>query len=530
MSEVRSSELDTGLSSSGGLAERDTAVSVPREVRAFHALEERCGLDDDTLRRFRDRFQFPDRVRVRLPNEEERACHFFPGEVCFYESAFVCGLRFPVHPVVMELLDQFGIAPGQLMPNSWRILVSCMGIWLAALDGDMLRVDEFNYLYRLKASKEHGYYELVPWERSTRIVKKLPSSFRYWKSRFFFVSGDDFETPSGEVWGDLPRLHRRWGTPTLASVQFRKKGRACHREEQFGASYFSASPVASGVVTTRTASPTTSLEEIEVTPASKRSRLTEKEKEKEKSVPRPSTLWTDERLAVDRAHEVVTAADLKVLSGVPFNDVAARHVHKLVQVLGESMHIASEYLTQETKVASLTSRMETLEAENSTLRKNLIESMGESASLKEKLKTLEDELRVERQLTLEKDEQLISTKESLKTIAARSIEAFQTTEEYSTVLFSWYFKGFELLRRFLLKHPSGVDMEKLDLEEVNQEMAADELANLLPSCLLPVRMLLLMTLQLLTTPQLTMVLPMPDLILRKTFVVEISHPLFFVYY
>ncbi|XP_065618382.1 uncharacterized protein LOC111988047 [Quercus suber] len=239
----------------------------------------------------------------------------------------------------------------------------------------------------------------------------------------------------------------------------------------------SASPVASGVATTRTASPTTSLEEIEVTPASKRPRLSEKEKEKEKSVPRPSTLWTDERLAVDRAHEVVTAADLKVLSGVPFNDVAARHVHKLVQVLGESMHIASEYLTQETKVASLTSRMETLEAKNSTLRKNLIESMGESASLKEKLKTLEDELRVERQLTLEKDEQLISTKESLKTIAARSIEAFQTTEEYSTVLFSWYFKGFELLRRYLLKHPSGVDMEKLDLEEVDQEMAADEAGN-----------------------------------------------------
>ena len=99
----------------------------------------------------------------------------------------------------MELLDRFGIAPGQLMPNSWRIVVSCMGIWLAAMDGDMLKVDELVYLYRLKASKEHGYYELVPWERRTRIVKGLPSSFRYWKSKFFFVSGDDFETPSGEV-------------------------------------------------------------------------------------------------------------------------------------------------------------------------------------------------------------------------------------------------------------------------------------------------------------------------------------------
>ena len=42
------------------------------------------------------------------------------------------------------------------------------------------------------------------------------------------------------------------------------------------------------------------------------------------------------------------------------------------------------------------------------------------------------------------------------------------------MLFSWYFKGFELLRQYLVKHPSGVDMTKLDLEEVDQEMAADE--------------------------------------------------------
>ena len=56
-----------------------------------------------------------------------------------------------------------------------------MGIWLATMDGDMIRVDELVYLYCLKASKEHGYYELVPWER-TRIIWDLPSSFRYWKS------------------------------------------------------------------------------------------------------------------------------------------------------------------------------------------------------------------------------------------------------------------------------------------------------------------------------------------------------------
>ena len=125
-------------------------------------------------------------------------------------------------------------------------------------------------------------------------------------------------------------------------------------------------------------------------------------------------------------------------------------------------------------MASLTSKMEAMEAETSKLKQSLIESMGEANTLKEKVKALSDDLRAERQLTLEKDEQLLGVKESLKTIASRSVEAFQTTDEYNSVLFSWYFKGFELLRRYLVKHPSGVDMAKLDLEEVDQEMAADE--------------------------------------------------------
>ena len=154
-----------------------------------------CGLDANTIAKFKDRFQFPERVRVRRPNDEDRACHFFPGEICFYEAAFSCGLRFLVHPFIMKLLNHFGITPGQLMPNSWRIVVNCMEIWLAAI-GDMIKVGELIHMYHLKESKEYRYYELVPWGRKTRIVKGLPSSFRYWQLRFFFVSGDDFETPS----------------------------------------------------------------------------------------------------------------------------------------------------------------------------------------------------------------------------------------------------------------------------------------------------------------------------------------------
>ena len=88
-------------------------------------------------------------------------------------------------------------------------------------------------------------------------------------------------------------------------------------------------------------------------------------------------------------------------------------------------------------MASLTSRMEALESKNSTLKKKLIDSIGEATTLKEKVKTLSDDLRAEHQLTLENDKQLLGSKEKLKAIATRFVEAFQQTDEYNTVLFSW---------------------------------------------------------------------------------------------
>ena len=122
------------------------------------------------------------------------------------------------------------------------------------------------------------------------------------------------------------------------------------------------------------------------------------------------------------------------------------------------------------------SQMEALEKENSTLKKKPIDSMDKANTLKEKNMTLSDDLKTERQLMLEKDDQLLAAKDQLKTIAARSVEAFQQTDEYNTVLFNWYFKGFELLRRYLIKHSTRVDLQNLNLKEVDQEMAIDEAA------------------------------------------------------
>ena len=64
----------------------------------------------------------------------------------------------------------------------------------------------------------------------------------------------------------------------------------------------------------------------------------------------------------------------------------------------------------------------------------------------------------------------------MKIVVAKAVTAFQTTEEYNTILFQWYFKGFELLRRYMIKHGAGVDLENLDFEAVDKEMEEDEAA------------------------------------------------------
>lgn len=59
-------------------------------------------------------------------------------------------------------------------------------------------------------------------------------------------------------------------------------------------------------------------------------------------------------------------------------------------------------------------------------------------------------------------------------MAAKVVEPFQQTEEYNTVLFSLYYKGFELLRQYFVKHLSRVDLENFDFESVDKEMEIDE--------------------------------------------------------
>ena len=78
----------------------------------FHAPFESCSLKQRQVKFIRKIFQFSGGVVTRLPHLNEKACSFAHGEVSFYKSTFSCGLRFPIHPFIMQLLTVLNVTLG----------------------------------------------------------------------------------------------------------------------------------------------------------------------------------------------------------------------------------------------------------------------------------------------------------------------------------------------------------------------------------------------------------------------------------
>ena len=140
------------------------------------------------------------------------------------------------------------------------------------------------------------------------------------------------------------------------------------------------------------------------------------------------------------------------------------------------MNITTQYLANEEKAVVANSKVKALETEASGLRNDLGATMDALNASKEQTKVLTEQFESEKQLVKQKDDLLVSAGQRMKIAVAKAVTTFQTTEEYNIILFQWYFKGFELLRRYMIKHGSGVDLENLDLEAVDKEMEEDKAA------------------------------------------------------
>ena len=145
-------------------------------------------MTEEGLVHLRERFNIPSYISLRCPSEGELPHSPPPGEVAFYGKMFNCGVRLPLHFFPQNFLSEAGIAPAQLSPNGWNILLSCWVLWHLFGRGATPSYRAIAYLYHLKVlpGEDHRYYLA---SRDAPLVES-PSSVKNWKAEWFFVGGD----------------------------------------------------------------------------------------------------------------------------------------------------------------------------------------------------------------------------------------------------------------------------------------------------------------------------------------------------
>ncbi|GFY88916.1 hypothetical protein Acr_06g0008560 [Actinidia rufa] len=173
----------------------------------------------EELNTLRDTYSFPSRVQIRLPDEGETITFTHPSEVAFYEAAFPAGLRFPLHPTIRLILQFYNICLAQLVPNAWRSIACSMALW--RVYKYTISLSEFRNLFSLNSNPKPDQSWLYFKARNKKVLLGgYPSNVKGWKSKFFFVSGDEWEIPNGTSRECAPRVPRTWGIPGRSLFSF----------------------------------------------------------------------------------------------------------------------------------------------------------------------------------------------------------------------------------------------------------------------------------------------------------------------
>ena len=162
---------------------------------------------------FARRYRPPFGVQVWSPDVLTSYVVQVPKMMRFFEVAFENDLRFPLHPFIKRVLQHFNICPSQLSPNFWGILIGLLVIFRDKGLG-VPSIALFLDLFSMKETAE-GFLYLSKCSSATLIISDLPSSHKFWKERYFFVSGRSWEydpidkedTLAFRLSGPLPRIY-----------------------------------------------------------------------------------------------------------------------------------------------------------------------------------------------------------------------------------------------------------------------------------------------------------------------------------
>ncbi|KAK0587791.1 hypothetical protein LWI29_029060 [Acer saccharum] len=114
---------------------------------------------EDELRKYKSRFDLPDSVTLMLPGD--RAVWNPPkNAVAIYGAMLSCGVTLPLQPFIARFLTEAQIAPAQLAPNSYRILMCLCLMWKLKGYGPPTP-REIRHFYTLRQAGNGGTYFLL---------------------------------------------------------------------------------------------------------------------------------------------------------------------------------------------------------------------------------------------------------------------------------------------------------------------------------------------------------------------------------
>ena len=123
------------------------------------------------------------------------------------------GLRFPLSSFHREFLKYLGLFITQISPNTWRVFIA-MEILYGAMTDSARRLTVWEFLHCCRPDeieKSRGMYSFASRSPLLKVIFETPDSNRDWKSRYFFLEGNEWmgclgdteHMPVDTTWGIL---------------------------------------------------------------------------------------------------------------------------------------------------------------------------------------------------------------------------------------------------------------------------------------------------------------------------------------
>jgi hypothetical protein len=174
-------------------------------------LDWRTILSAKDVSRLRKAYAIPDDVAIRIPGKNEGATPSPNNrEVAVYEAMFKAGLTLQLLPMMRELLTELNLAPSQVKPNAWVLLVSFCILWKTVLGlNEHPSAREFLAFYRPANFGDGWCFQ------AHRQLIKLHESWHEgddYEQGFFFISSTCWELSARErYFNTQPSVPVVWG-------------------------------------------------------------------------------------------------------------------------------------------------------------------------------------------------------------------------------------------------------------------------------------------------------------------------------